>query len=98
MERGLNEEEEEEGEVEEEEEEMETDKGSPLLSSLSSLLLQLSHDRAVVAINLLLSSFNYCSSSDDNEGKEEEEEDGEINTLSLAKTQLLDAIKQLLVR
>uniref|UniRef100_A0A1X7THM1 Integrator complex subunit 5 N-terminal domain-containing protein n=1 Tax=Amphimedon queenslandica TaxID=400682 RepID=A0A1X7THM1_AMPQE len=94
LERGTNE------EKEEGEEEMETDQDSPLLSSLSSLLLQLSHDRAVVAINLLLSSLNYYSlSSGDKVGgaeEEEEEEDGEINTLSLAKGQLLEAVKQLL--
>ena len=98
LERGTNEEKE-----EGEEEDMETDQNSSLLSSLSSLLLQLSHDRAVVAINLLLSSLNYYSSSSGDkvggaeEEEEEEEEDGEINTLSLAKAQLLEAVKQLLV-
>ena len=96
LERGTNE------EKEEGEEEMETDQDSPVLSSLSSLLLQLSHDRAVVAINLLLSSLNYYSSTSGDkvggaEEEEEEEEDGEINTLSLAKGQLLEAVKQLLV-
>lgn len=79
-------------------EEMEHDgfpKESPLLSSLSSLLLQLSGSNAVSALNLIVGCVVLCQEK--GIAEEEEEEDGEINPLAIAKVNLLKATKALMV-
>ena len=70
---------------------------SPFLASLSSLLLQLSGEEAVLGINLILDCMKLCSTKSSENHSEDEEEDGEINTSAIAKGQLLDLVKLLLV-
>lgn len=65
----------------------------PLLSSLLSLLLQLSGCNAVSAINLIVGCVVLCIEN----GRTEEEEDGEINPHAITKLHLLKATKTLMV-
>ena len=66
-----------------------------LLSSLSSLLLQLSGADAISALNLIVGGV--VLSTGDKGMEEEEEEDGEINPRAIAKGHLSRATKTLMV-
>lgn len=71
--------------------------GPSFLASLSSLLLQLSGEEAVMAIDLILDCMKLCNTNKSENHSEDEEEDGEINTSAIAKGQVVDLAKLLLV-